>query len=51
MVHAGTPKPFWVDAIELEANICSNTDTAHDIFILQGEVPETVMSGETFNIS
>jgi hypothetical protein len=49
MVRAGAPKPFWVDAIKLEAYICSNT--AHDIFILQGEVPETVMLGETSNIS
>jgi hypothetical protein len=49
MVRAGAPKPFWVDAIELEAYVRSNT--AHDIFILQGEVPETVMSGKTSDIS
>ena len=49
MVRAGAPKPFWADAIELEAYVRSNT--AHDIFILQGEVPETVMSGETSDIS
>jgi len=49
MVHAGAPKPFWADAIELEAYVRSNT--AHNIFILQGEVPETVMSGETSDIS
>jgi hypothetical protein len=49
MVRAGAPKPFWADAIELEAYVHSNT--AHDIFILQGEVPETVMSGETSDIS
>jgi hypothetical protein len=49
MVRAGAPKPFWADAIKLEAYVRSNT--AHDIFILQGEVPETVMSGETSDIS
>jgi hypothetical protein len=49
MVCAGAPKPFWANAIELEAYVCSNT--THDIYILQGEVPETVMSGETSDIS
>ena len=49
MVCAGAPKPFWADAIDLEAYVRSNT--AHNIFILQGEVPEMVMSGETSNIS
>jgi hypothetical protein len=32
MVRAGALKPFWADAIELEAYVCSNT--AHDIFPL-----------------
>jgi len=49
MVRAGAPKPFWSDAIELKAYVCSKT--AHNIFILQGEVPERVMSGETSDIS
>jgi hypothetical protein len=49
MVRAGAPKPFWADVIELEAYVCSNT--AHNIYILQGGVPETVMSGETSDIS
>ncbi len=49
MVRPGAPKPFWVDAIELEAYVHSNT--AHGIFILQGEVPEIVMSGEMSDIS
>ena len=49
MVHAGAPKPFWADAIELEPYVRSNT--AHDIFILQGEVTETVMSGKMSDIS
>ena len=49
MVRAGAPKPFWADAIEWEAYIQSNT--AWDIYELQGETPETVLSGETANIS
>jgi hypothetical protein len=49
MVRAGAPKPFWADAIELKAYVCSNT--AHGIFSLQGEVPETVMSGKTLDIN
>ncbi len=49
MVQAGAPKPFWADAIKLEAYVRSNT--AHDIFILQGEVPETVMLSKTSDIS
>jgi hypothetical protein len=48
-VRAGTPKPFWADAIELKAYVRSNT--AHDIFILQGEVTDTVMSGKMSDIS
>ena len=49
MVRAGAPKPFWAYAIEWEAYIQSNT--AWDIYQLQGETPETVLSGETSNIS
>ena len=49
MVRAGAPKPFWADAIEWEAYLQSNT--AWDIYKLQGETPETVLSGETSDIS
>lgn len=49
MVRAGAPKPLWADCIELEAYIQSNT--AWDIYMLLGETPETVMSGETSDIS
>ena len=49
MVRAGAPKPFWADAIEWEAYIQSNT--AWDIYQLQGETPETVLSGKTADIS
>ena len=40
---------MWADAIEYEAYIQSNT--AWDIYMLQWETPETVMSGETSDIS
>ena len=49
MVRAGAPKHFWADAIEWEAYLQSNT--AWDIYQLQGETPETVLSGETVDIS
>ncbi len=49
MVRAGAPKPLWADCIEYEAYIQSNT--AWDIYKLGGETPETVMSGETADIS
>jgi len=49
MVRAGAPKPFWADAIEWEAFIQSKT--AWDIYKLQGETPETVLSGETADIN
>ena len=48
MVKAGAPKRFWADAIEREAYIQSNT--AWDIYQLQGETPETVLYGKTANI-
>ena len=49
IVRAGAPKPLWADCIKLEAYIQSNT--AWDIYQLQGEMPQTVMSGETADIS
>ena len=49
MVRAGAPKPFWANTIELEAYVSSHT--AHDIYSLQEEVPETVMSGKTADTS
>ena len=39
----------WYDCLELEAYIRSNT--AHKIYKLDEEVPKTVMSGETSDIS
>lgn len=49
MVKTKSPKVLWDDCLELEAYIRSNT--AHDIYELKGEVPETLISGETSNIT
>jgi transposase len=49
MISSKAPKPLWDDCLELESFIRSHT--AHDIFGLKGEVPETVVSGETADIS
>jgi hypothetical protein len=50
MVKTQTPKKLWDDCLEMESLIQSNT--AHDIvYELGGEVPETIMSGETSDIS
>ena len=49
MVWAGATKWIWDDALEFESYVISNT--ALDIYIMQGEVPETVMLGGTSDIS
>ena len=49
MVRAGAPKRVWDDALEFEAYVRSHT--ALDTFQLQGEVPETLMKGDTADIS
>ena len=49
MIKRRSPKKLWDDCLELEGYIRSNT--AHDIFMLNGEVPETIMSGKTSDIS
>lgn len=49
MVRSKCPKRLWDDCLEREAYIRSNT--AHDIYELNGEVPETIVSGETSDIS
>ena len=43
------PKCLWDNCLELEAYMRSNT--AHERYKLDGEVPETVMSGEMSDIS
>ena len=49
MISSKAPKPLWDDCLELESFIRSHT--AHDIFGLKGEVPKSVVSGETDDIS
>jgi hypothetical protein len=49
MVKAKVPKRLWDDCLELEAYIRSNTYNGHPM--LKGETPETVVSGETADIS
>eukprot|EP00956_Cyclotella_meneghiniana_P018312 scaffold30420_cov55-Cyclotella_meneghiniana.AAC.1 len=46
---SGAPARLWCFALELESYVRSNT--AHDIYKLDGHVPETVVSGETADIS
>ena len=49
MVQSGAPKYLWDHCLEREAYIRSHT--AHDIFSLNGQVPGTIVSGETADIS
>ena len=49
MSKSGSPMTLWDDCLELESYIRSHT--AHDIYSLNGQVPETIMSGETADIS
>ena len=49
IICTGYPKKLWYHCLELEALICSNT--ALDIYMLYGEVPETVMKGQASDIS
>ncbi|CAJ1941748.1 unnamed protein product [Cylindrotheca closterium] len=48
MLRTGTPKRLWDDCLEHRAYIQSHT--ALIIYNLDGEVPETVMTGQTANI-
>ena len=49
MLKSGCHEPLWDHCVELEAWISSHT--ALDIYGLEGQVPETVMSGQTGDIS
>ena len=49
MIKTQSQKFLWDHCAELEARICSCT--AHDYYLLDGEVPETVMKGHTVDIS
>jgi hypothetical protein len=49
LIGAKVPKRLWDECLEMESYICSNTYNGHTS--LKGETPETVMSGETADIS
>eukprot|EP00978_Attheya_sp_CCMP212_P027148 scaffold90568_cov29-Attheya_sp.AAC.1 len=49
MVKTKYPKVLWDDCLEYQAVLHSHT--ALDIYGIQGEVPETVVTGQTADIS
>ena len=49
MLKKGSPKRLWDHSIELADLVRSHT--AHDVYMLEGEVPETMMTGQTADIS
>ena len=49
MLKSRSPKRLWDDCVELASYVCSHT--AHNIYCLNGETPENIMSGETSDIS
>jgi hypothetical protein len=49
MVKSGSPKRLWDYCLELQSRIRSNV--AHNITTLDGQTPETLMTGETADIS
>ncbi len=49
MLATGAPRRLWDNCLELEAYIHSHS--SNSVYRLDGEVPETYMSGATANIS
>jgi hypothetical protein len=49
MIKTSSPKVLWDHCIELEALIRSST--SNNIYMTNGEVPETIIIGSTANIS
>jgi hypothetical protein len=49
MIKTGSPRVLWDHCIELEALIRSST--SNSVYMTNGEVPETIMTGSTANIS
>ena len=49
LINYGTSKRLWDDCLDYDFNLRSNT--AHNIYKLDSEVPETIMSGEMSNMS
>ena len=48
LLRSRAPNCLWDDCLEVETYIWSNT--AHDIYTFDGEVPKTVMPGKTSDI-
>jgi hypothetical protein len=49
MLQTGLPKPLWDHSLELEALVRSCR--SKDIYMTAGQVPETIMTGNTADIS
>jgi hypothetical protein len=49
MVRSGAPKRLWDDCLVREAY--GRSSTALDIFSLEGQVPDTIVKGQTSDIS
>jgi hypothetical protein len=49
MMKTESPKVLWDHCIELKALVLSNT--SNDIYMTNGKVPETIMTGSTVDIS
>jgi hypothetical protein len=49
MIKTESPKCLWDSCLELEAYVCSCT--SYDIYMTAGQVPETIMTRNTANIS
>jgi hypothetical protein len=48
MIETGSPKCLWDHCLELEAYVRSCT--SNDIYMTAGQVPKTIMTGNTINI-
>ncbi len=49
MIKTGSPRVLWDHCIELEVLIRSST--SNNVYMTNGKVPETIMTGSTANIS
>jgi hypothetical protein len=49
MIKTGSPKYLWGHCLELEAYV--HSCTSNDIYMTAGQVPETIMTGITTDIS
>ncbi len=49
MIKTGSPRVLWDHCIELKALICSST--SNNVYMTNGKVPETIMTGSTADIS